>query len=124
MIKQYTWLAATPPHPNESTLLPMLVSASIMSAVQDPVEITTGVVSLSGVSLGSGNVETAVSTAKPPKDLKVFSSCVLAPSDPFTGVITPTNSSPFFLASPLHIHLEMEERSNFKIHNKVSCVLY
>ncbi|KAJ5240098.1 hypothetical protein N7468_004717 [Penicillium chermesinum] len=99
------------PYPNESTLLPMLISASTMSAVQDLVEITTGGVSLAGVSPGSGTVERAVSTADPPKDIKVISSCFLAPNDPFTGVITPTASSPFFQAGPLHIHLEMEESS-------------
>ncbi|KAJ5588770.1 hypothetical protein N7537_011448 [Penicillium hordei] len=99
------------PYPNESTLLPMLVSASTMSAVQDPVEITTGAVSLSGVSPGSRTVETAVSTANPPGDSKVFSGCVLAPSDRLTGIITPTAPSPFFLAGPLHIHLEMEGSS-------------
>lgn len=82
-----------------------------MSAVQDPVEITTGAVSLSGVSLGSGTVETVVLTANPPGDSKVFSGCVLAPSDLLTGVITPTALSPFFLAGPLHIYLEMEESS-------------
>ncbi|KAF3399878.1 hypothetical protein F1880_008447 [Penicillium rolfsii] len=99
------------PYPNESTLLPMLVSASTMSAVQDRIEITTGAVSLSGISLGSGTVETAVSTADPPGDSKVFSACVLAPSDLLTGIITPTAPSPFFLAGPLHIHLEMEGSS-------------
>jgi hypothetical protein len=99
------------PHPNESTLLPMLVSASTMSAVQDSVEITTGAVSLSGFSPGSRAVETAVSTADPLKDFKVVSSCDIAPSDTFTGVITPTTPSPLFLAGPLHIHLEMEGSS-------------
>jgi hypothetical protein len=85
-----------------------------MSAVQDPIEITTGAVSLSGISPGCGTVETAASTADPPKDSKVFSSYVLAPSDPFTGVITPPASLPFFLAGPLHIHLQMEQSSTSK----------
>lgn len=82
-----------------------------MSAVRDLVEISTGAVSPSGFSPGSGTVETAVSTADPLKDSKVFSSCVLAPSDLLTGVITPTTPSPFFLAGPLHIHLEMKGSS-------------
>ncbi|KAJ5542824.1 hypothetical protein N7535_005248 [Penicillium sp. DV-2018c] len=99
------------PHPNESTLLPILVSASTIHAVQDPVEITTEVVSLPEVSTGSGTMESTVSTANPPKDPKVLSRCVLALGDQFTGVITPTDSSLFFLAGPLHIHLEMEEGS-------------
>ncbi|KAJ5444671.1 uncharacterized protein N7458_008543 [Penicillium daleae] len=102
------------PHSNESTLLPMLVSESTMSAVQDPIEITTGAVSFSGVSPGCGTVETAASTADPPKDSKVFSSCVLAPSDPFTGVITPPALLPFFLAGPLYIYLQIEQSSTSK----------
>lgn len=76
--------------------------------------MTTGGVSLSGVSPGPGTIETAILTVAPPKDFEVFSSCVLAPGDPFTGVITPTASSPFFLAGSLHIHLGMEESSTSK----------
>jgi hypothetical protein len=98
------------PTPNESTLLPMLASASTMSAMKAPVNMTTerALSVPSVISQGSRILKTAVSTAEP-VSFKVFNSCVLAPSDPITGVISPTASSQYFLAGPLHIHLEMEE---------------
>lgn len=93
-----------------------------MSAVQDPVNIITERTMLvPSVSSGSGIMETAVSTAVStadplermdlPVDFKVFRRCIRAPSDPFTGVISSTASTSFFLTRPLYIYLEMDESS-------------
>ncbi|KAJ5377963.1 uncharacterized protein N7496_005372 [Penicillium cataractarum] len=112
------------PYPNESTLLPMWASASTMSAAQGPVDSATErTTSVAGVSPESEIVESAVPIADtPPVDCKSFSNCVLAPSDTFTGVISPAVSAPCFLAGPLHIHLEMEEIS--KSECAARCLVY
>jgi hypothetical protein len=101
----------------------MLASASTMSAVQGPVDIDTErTTSVARVSPGSEIVESVVSTDQPPVDTESFSSCVLAPSAMFTGVISPSASAPCFLAGSLHIHLEMEESSKSECAAK--CLAY
>ncbi|KAJ5098397.1 hypothetical protein N7532_005398 [Penicillium argentinense] len=97
------------PHPNESTLLPMLASVSTISAVPNQTSIMEKTTLPQIVPPGPSILETAVSTAGLSVGFKEASSRVLASSNPFTGVITPTASSPFFLTGPLHIQLEMEE---------------
>lgn len=110
------------PQPNESTLLPMLASASTMNSVHGSVRINTErTTSVSSVSPDPGIMRTAVSTAEllERKYLSVGSEllrdCVQAPSDPSTGAVNLTASSPFFSASRLHIYLEMEENSTLEL---------
>ncbi|GIC85840.1 nucleic acid/nucleotide deaminase domain-containing protein [Aspergillus udagawae] len=110
------------PYPNESTLFPILVSASTISSVQDAVDITLDrTISVTSVYPGSEIVDTAV-TAADSLERKKLSSCVLAPSDMFTGVIFPTASSPLFQAGSLHVHLEMEESSTSE--SSAKCLFY
>jgi hypothetical protein len=110
------------PQPNESTLLPMLASASTMSSVHGSVRINTErTTSVPSVPPDPGIMKTAVSTAEllERKYLSVGSellrSCVQAPSDPSTGAVNLTAASPFFSAGCLHIYFEMEENSALEL---------
>ncbi|KAJ6161863.1 hypothetical protein N7485_010093 [Penicillium canescens] len=106
------------PCPNESTVLPMLTSVSTMSGVQDPVDIATErTASVPSFAPDSEIMKPALSNAvstnrqSPSANNKLFSSCSLVLSDPFTGLIHTLDSPPFFFADRLHIYLEMEESS-------------
>jgi hypothetical protein len=110
------------PYPNESTLLPMLASASTMSSVHGSVLIDTErTTSAPRVSADPGIMKTAVSNAEllERKYLSVGSellrSCVQAPGDPSTGAVNLTASSPFFSAGRLHIYFEMVENSTLEL---------
>jgi hypothetical protein len=66
-------------------------------------------------------MKTAVSTAELVErnylsaGSELLRSCVQAPSDPSTGVVNPTASSPFFSPGRLHIYSEMEENSTLEL---------
>lgn len=94
------------PCPNESTLLPMLASVSTISAVQGTIDITMErTASVPGLSLDSENIKlalkNAVSTNRigPSVNNRLFSSYSLVLGDPFTGIINPLDSPPFFFAN-------------------------
>ncbi|KAJ5692350.1 hypothetical protein N7462_001773 [Penicillium macrosclerotiorum] len=122
--------ASARPQPNESTLLPMVVSASTLTAIPDPIEVTQIISEheavVSSVSPIPAVVESEVSITNPPEmktppvEIETYlralvresaGEVVLAASEPFTGILSPTASSPLFLAGPLHVHLEMEASS-------------
>lgn len=110
------------PYPNESTLLPMLASASTMSSVHGSVRINTErTTSVPSFSPDPGIMKFAVSDAEllerkyPSIGSELLRSCVQAPSDPSTASVNPTASSPFFSAGRLHIYFEMEENSTLEL---------
>ncbi|CAI7585752.1 unnamed protein product [Penicillium pancosmium] len=96
------------PHPNESTLLPMLASMSTTGAIPDQTSIIEKTALPHVVPPGLRTLKNAISTAGMYLKFKEASSCALASSDPIAGTISPRFSSPFFLTGPLHIQLEME----------------
>lgn len=97
------------PHPNESTLLPMLASASTMSVVPDQANITEKTILPHVVSSGPKFLETAASTKYQLVEIEEAVGSIITSTDPFAGVIGPRTSSPFFLAGSMRIQLQMEE---------------
>ncbi|KAJ5569044.1 hypothetical protein N7450_011530 [Penicillium hetheringtonii] len=97
------------PHPNESTLLPMLASASTMSVVSDQANIKEKTILPHVVSSGPKSLETAASTKYQLVEIEEAVGSIITSTDPFAGVIGPRTSSPFFLAGSMRTQLQMEE---------------
>lgn len=93
-----------------------------MSSVYGSVQINTErTASVPSVSPDTGTMKTADLTVEllGRKHLSVGSellrSCFQAPSDPSTGAVNLTASSPFFSAGRLHIYFEIEENSTLEL---------
>lgn len=116
--------ASVYPQPNESTLLPLSVSASTVSTAKHNIvnptpENDTPVASpsLHPESLGAGApIANTLKFGSPLVSTQASSSgsvvsCTLPPGEPFFGRLSSTSLSPFFVAGPLGVQIGIETES-------------